>query len=219
MTGAAAAEAARWKSRARFLAWFTVGYNLLEGMVSIAFGVSDDSVALWGFGLDSLVEVASALVVLWRLRGDLHARATERERTATLAIGVLFLVLALSIAAGSALQLRAGRHPDSTLPGMVIAVASLSFMVWLWRAKAAAARALDSPALAGDAACSLACIQLSAVLLAGSAAYALLPRLWWADAAAGLGLAVLIAREGTGMIRAARKPDFQGGCGCHPGEG
>lgn len=210
--------ATNWRTRARLLAWFTVSYNLFEGLVSIGFGVHDDSVALWGFGLDSLVEVASALVVLWRLRGDLHTRATQRERTATLAIGGLFLLLALSISAGSALQLRAGRHPDTTVPGMVIAAASLSFMVWLWRAKRATARALDSRALEGDAACSLACIQLSAVLLAGSAVYALVPRLWWADAIAGLGLAILIAREGISMLRAARKPDFQGGCGCHAEE-
>lgn len=203
-----------WKRRALRLAWFTVAYNLLEGMVSLFFGLSDGSVALWGFGLDSLVEVASALVVLWRLRGDLQARATERERRATLAIGALFLLLALSILGGAVLQLRAGRHPDTTLPGILIALASLAFMVWLWRSKLEVARQLDSSALAGDAACSLACIQLSTVLLAGSAVFAAWPRLWWADAVAGLLLAGLIAREGAAMIRAARAPEFQGGCGC-----
>lgn len=207
-------DPAQWRRLALRLAWFTVAYNLLEGGVSIAFGVSEDSVALWGFGFDSLVEVGSALVVLWRLRGDLAAQAGARERRATLAIGGLFLLLAAGIVTGSTLQLLAGRHPETTLPGTVIALLSLSFMLWLWRSKLAVARALASPALAGDAACSLACIQLSAVLLAGSAAFALFPRLWWADAVAGLGLAVLILREGVTMIRAARRPDFAGGCGC-----
>lgn len=205
----------RWRSRALLLAWLTVAYNLVEGGVSIAFGVAEESVALWGFGLDSLVEVGSALVVLWRLRGDLQARATERERRATLIIGGLFLLLALSVTAGSLHQLAIREHPDTTLPGLVIAFLSLSFMVFLWRAKLRAARALDSAALHSDAACSRACIQLSAVLLFGSLVFLVFPALWWADAAAGLLLACLIAREGLEGIRAARRPDFTGGCGCH----
>lgn len=209
------ADQTRWRSRALLLAWLTVAYNLLEGGASIAFGVAEESVALWGFGLDSLVEVGSALVVLWRLRGDLQARATERERRATLAIGSLFLVLALCVAAGSLHQLLAREHPATTLPGLVIALLSLSFMVFLWRAKLRAARALDSAALRSDAACSLACIQLSGVLMAGSLVYLAFPALWWADAGAALLLAGLIAREGLEGIRAARRPGFTGGCGCH----
>ncbi len=206
---------ASWRQRALLLAWLTVGYNLLEGGVSIAFGVAEESVALWGFGLDSLVEVGSALVVLWRLRGDLQARATERERRATRVIGALFLLLAASVTAGSVHQLAAREHPDTTLPGLVIAALSLSFMVFLWRAKLRTARALDSATLRSDAACSLACIQLSAVLFLGSLLFLAVPALWWADAVAGLALAGLIAREGWEGIRAARHPDFTGGCGCH----
>lgn len=205
----------RWLRRAWLLAWFTVAYNLLEGAVSIRFGVGDDSVALWGFGFDSLIEVASALVVMARLRQGFAARATEAERKATSAIGWLFLLLALVVALGAILQLTARRHPPTTLPGLVIAVLSLSFMVYLWRAKLAVAQALDSSALRGDAACSLACIQLSGVLAAGSLLFLLSPRLWWVDGAAALALAVLIAREGRGMVTAARQPDFGGGCGCH----
>ncbi len=202
-----------WLKKALGLAWLTVLYNLVEGGVSIGFGVADGSVSLWGFGLDSFVEVASALVVFWRLR-DLWCAPAPRERKATLAIGGLFLVLALSVVTGSVIQLLRHEHPHSTLPGLVISLLSLSFMVYLWRAKRRVARALDSAALKADAACSLACIQLSSVLLAGSAVFYVAPELWWADAVAGLVLAVLIAREGIGMILAARKPDFQGGCGC-----
>lgn len=190
-----------------------MGYNLLEGGVSIGFGVADDSVALWGFGFDSLVEVASALVVLWRLR-DLAARATGRERRATLAIGGLFVLLALTIAGGSLTQLIQRRHPATTLPGLLIAALSLAFMVFLWRAKVRIARAMDSAALASDAACSLACIQLSGILFLGSLLFWAAPSLHWVDAAAGLGLAALIAREGLEGIRAARDPNFSGGCGC-----
>lgn len=200
-----------WRRRALWLSALTIGYNLLEGLVSMAFGWAGDSVALFGFGADSFIEVASALLVLWRLMD--HADP-KRERKATLAIGGLFLLLALGIAGGALWQLYSRVHPPTTLPGLVIALLSLSFMAFLWQAKRATARALDSATLAADAACSLACLQLSGVLFAGSLAFMLAPTLWWVDAAAALGLAILIAKEGVGMARAARSQDFTGGCGC-----
>jgi divalent metal cation (Fe/Co/Zn/Cd) transporter len=189
-------------------------YNLAEGGVSIAFGTADDSVALWGFGADSLIEVASAVLVMARLRHGFAAPATEAERRATLGIGGLFVLLALVVTAGALLQLGSGSHPATTVPGLVIAALSLAFMVFLWRAKRAAATALDSAALRSDAACSRACIQLSLVLFAGSLLFLLTPRLWWVDGAAALLLALLIGREGLESIRAARDPGFTGDCGC-----
>ena len=190
-------------------------YNLIEGGVSIAFGVSEASVALWGFGVDSLVEVGSAVAVLWRLRGDLRARASERERRANRFIGGLFLLLATSVALGAVQQLLQRAHPATTLPGGVIATLSLSFMFFLWRAKVRVAEALDSATLRSDAACSLACLRLSGVLLLGSLLFLLHPTLWWVDAVAALVLALLIAQEGRSILRASRHPNFTGGCGCH----
>lgn len=211
----AAADLRKWKTRALLLAWFTVSFNLLEGGVSVAFGLAEDSVALWGFGFDSFVEVASAMVVLWRLRGTLEAQALQKERRATLVIGSLFLLLAAGVMAGGAFQLLGRHRPDSSLPGVIVSLVSLAVMFWLWRSKLAAARALDSSTLRGDAACSLACIQLSGVLLGGSLVSMLFPVLWMADGVAACLLALLIAREGFEMVRAARKADFKGGCGCH----
>jgi divalent metal cation (Fe/Co/Zn/Cd) transporter len=204
-------NAAAWRRRALWLAGLTLAYNLVEGAVSMAFGWADDSVALFGFGADSFIEVASALLVLWKLmdHGDL-----ARERKATQRIGWLFLFLAFGIAGGGALQLTARAHPPTTLPGLVISALSLACMGFLWRAKRQAARALDSATLAADAACSLACIQLSVVLFVGSLLFLLAPTLWWVDAAAALGLALLIGKEGVGMVRAARSACFTGGCGC-----
>ena len=200
-----------WRRRALWLSGLTIAYNLLEGLVSMHFGWADDSVALFGFGADSFIEVASACLVLWKLldHGNL-----ARERKATSAIGWLFLGLGAGVAGGALLQLAGRRHPPTTLPGLVISALSLAFMVFLWRAKLRAAKALDSAALAADAACSRACIQLSAVLFAGSLVFLAAPSLWWADAAAALALALLIAREGLGMVRAARSACFTGGCGC-----
>ena len=215
---AVASERGRLVAWARLLARLTVGYNLLEGLVSMAFGAADESVALFGFGVDSFIEVGSALLVLWRLRTEESCRAADalaRERRATTGIALLFLALATGTAVGAVLQLASHRHPETTVPGVLVALVSIAFMVWLWRAKRRTAIALSSRALAGDAACSLVCIELSAVLLAGSLLFLLAPSLWWADAVAALALAALIAREGWRMLTAARRPDFDGGCGCH----
>jgi divalent metal cation (Fe/Co/Zn/Cd) transporter len=203
--------------RAILLSWLTIVYNLVEGAVSVYFGVADGSMALAGFGADSFIEVFSAALVLWRFRAEEGAGTAlpvERERRATLGIGVLFVLLAVGTAAGALAQLRAGGRPDTTLPGLVISAASLSFMFYLWRAKLAVARELDSCTVLKDADCSLACIKLSGVLLAGSAVFAAAPSLWWSDAAAALVLASFIASEGVRTIRAALKPGFAGGCGC-----
>lgn len=212
------ASPSRWMAYARFLAVFTVAYNLAEGLVSMGFGWADESLALFGFGADSFIEVGSALIVLWRLmetKGGCAATRLKKERRATLGIGALFLLLALGTALGAVFQLRARQHPATTLPGLIVSSLSLLFMVWLWRAKLRAARALDSRSLAGDAACSRVCIQLSAVLFLGSLLFAVVPGLWWADAGAALVLSGFIAWEGWAGIRAALRPDFSGGCGCH----
>ncbi len=212
-----ASQHKHWVRWILYLAWFTIGYNLLEGVVAIGFGVSDDSVALAGFGADSMIEVASAILVLWRFQSESKQQlmpSINRERRATMGIGVLFICLALGTTVASLTQLKGGSHPSTTLSGLVISVASLSFMFFLWRAKTKAAKALDSATVMKDAACSLACIKLSIILFAGSLLFVVYPSLWWIDSIAALGLALLIAKEGVETVSAARKPDFSGGCGC-----
>lgn len=206
-----------WVARVIALSWFTIAYNLVEGVVSMVLGVQDSSVALFGFGADSFIEMFSAMVVLWRFRDERIAQGSklERERKATLTIGWLFVALAAFTALGAIAQLAAGRHPATTIPGVVIALVSLTFMFALWAAKKRAAKELGSRTVAADAACSLACIKLSGVLLAGAAVFAVAPSLWWADAVAALVIAALIAREGREMIEHAKSKDFDGGgCGC-----
>lgn len=202
--------------RVILLSWFTIAYNLLEGLVSVWFGLSDGSMALAGFGADSFIEVFSAMLVLWRFRSEAAGACVpvERERRATLGIGALFVALAAATAAGALLQLRDGGHPRTTAPGLVISCLSLGFMFFLWRAKARLAVELDSATVLKDAACSLACIKLSSVLLLGSLLFLASPALWWTDAAAAMSLSLLIGFEGVETIRAARRPDFAGGCGC-----
>lgn len=205
-----------WNRRARILAGFTIAWNVVEGLVSMGFGFAEESVALFGFGLDSWVEVGSAAVVWWKLTRAPGCATTRRnqERTATRWISALFLILAGATALGAAAQLTTGNHPASTVPSLVVSVVSLTMMGFLWRAKKAAATALDSRTLAMDAACSLACIQLSTVLFVGSLVYVAIPTLWWADGLAALVLSAFIAREGWEGWTAAKKVDFEGGCGC-----
>jgi divalent metal cation (Fe/Co/Zn/Cd) transporter len=210
-------DRARWVRFALALAVITMGFNLLEGLVSIGFGWEDQSLALFGFGVDSLVEVASAALIYWRFRqdGDLaRAASSGRERLATRSIGIMLLVLAAGTAAGAALQLASHRHPGTTLPGILVSLVSLAAMFLLWRGKTRAAAALDSRAMKSDASCSLACMQLSSVLLVGSLLFWWSPRLWWVDAVTALVVSALIAQEGWSGFRASLKPDFSGGCGC-----
>lgn len=213
--GADPAERARWVRRARFLAWFTIGYNLLESLAGIGFGIADESLALLGFGIDSCIEMTSAIFVLWRLGAELsgHERQAQRERRAGLAVAILLILLGVGTIMGSGWLLWTRQHPESTLAGGIIAAASLSFMFWLWRAKLAAAAALGSQTLHQDAACALGCIALSTTLLIGSVIYAVAPALWWVDAVAALIIAVLIVREGVGGLRASLAGQTAG-CGC-----
>jgi divalent metal cation (Fe/Co/Zn/Cd) transporter len=205
-----------WHRRALWLAGATIAWNLIEGLVAMGFGYAEESVALFGFGVDSWVEVGSAGVVYWKLTRASGCATTRRanERRATRRISGLFLALAAATAFGAVAQLVAGRHPDSSVPSLVVSAVSLAFMGFLWQAKKATATALDSRTLAMDAACSLACIQLSGVLFAGSLLFLAVPSLWWADAAAALALSGLIAREGWEGWKATGKADFAGGCGC-----
>lgn len=206
---------ARWVEVAVGLALATMAFNLLEGAVSLWFGWEGHSVALSGFGGDSLVEVAAAALIYWRFRRDRgHEAGAVRERLATRGIGGMLLALAGVTAAGSVLDLVHHARPGTTLPGVLISIASLAVMFVLWRAKLRTAAALESPAMRSDAACSLACMQLSTVLLGGSLLFWMAPRLWWVDAATALGVSALIAREGLESTRASFKPDFSGGCGC-----
>lgn len=208
----------KWVAKAIRLSWFTISYNLVEGVVSIWFGVAEDSVALAGFGADSLIEVASAFLVLWRFQGtssNSDRFPIARERSATIGIGILFIFLALITVFGALSQLRSGIHPTTTLPGLVVSTLSLSFMFYLWRSKERVGKALNSPTVLKDAECSLACIKLSFILFGGSLVYMTLPGLWWADSVAALLLSFFIAKEGIETVQAARKSDFAGGCGCH----
>ena len=182
--------------RGRRLEYFTVAYNSAEALASLAAGAYAGSVSLVGFGLDSVIEVASGAALLWRLRRDLdRARRERAERTALRIVGWCFLALAAYIAweAGSALVRR--EAPQRSIAGIVVAAAAVVVMPWLARAKRRVAAGIASGALQADSRQADFCAYLSAIMLAGLLLNAVLGW-WWADPAAGLAMVPIIAKEG-----------------------
>ena len=185
------AERERLSRRARLLARVSVGYNVLEAAIAIAAGLAAGSVALLGFGLDSAIEVSSAVIILWQFR---HALPESRERAALRAIAVSF-ALAAYVSYEAVRTLVSGTDPDSSPVGIGLAIASILIMPWLSRAQRATGKALGSKAVEADGNQTRLCAYLSAVLLAGLGLNATLG--WgWADPAAALVIAAVAVREG-----------------------
>lgn len=186
--------------RGLHLAVFTVLYNLMEGIIAIASGVVAASVALVGFGVDSFVETASAVVVGWRFSYEMKqlpdAKTERAEKMAARIAGVLLLALSLYLLVDSGRRLLGwGREPESSGIGIALTSISVLVMPFLGRAKLRIARQIGSKALRADAYESIACAWLSGTTLAGlvlNAAFGW----WWADPLAALCLIPLIVREG-----------------------
>ncbi len=195
--------------RGAALEGLTVAYNALEGIVAIAAGLAAGSVALTGFGVDSVVEVTSGVVVWWRLRAELgaaRAGAAVEGRAARWA-GVLLLALAVYIVGESGRRLLTGDRPGESVVGIALMVLSLIVMPLLARAKLRLAASLGSRALRADAQETIVCAWLSATTLLGLALNAGLGW-WWADPVAALGMLPLIVREGVEAWRGeAREGD------------
>ena len=183
---------ARLGRRAQQLAAASVAYNLLEAVVSIVAGAAASSIALVGFGLDSLVEMSSGLVILWQFR---HRMPETRERQALRMIGISFFSLAAYVSFASARALVGGGGADPSRVGIAVAGVSLLVMPSLSWAQRRTGRRLGSGAVVADSSQTLLCTYLSAVLLAGLALNAAFGW-WWADAVVGLVVAGLAVREG-----------------------
>lgn len=193
------AERDRWARRAGWLVVATLSYNVLEAGVALWAAAAAASVALLGFGLDSAIEVAAGLVALWRirleLRGGERAVAGRGERRAHRLIGVTFLLLAAYIVFEAVHGLLGGGRAEESVPGIVLAAASLFIMPALAWAKLRAAARLGSRALRAEAHETLACAWLSLALLLGLGLNAVVG--WtWADPLAALLMVPWLLREG-----------------------
>jgi divalent metal cation (Fe/Co/Zn/Cd) transporter len=180
--------------RARVLAWAGVGWHAVEAAVAIAAGLAASSIALVGFGADSMVEASAGFVLLWRLAG---ARATSEhaERRAQKLIAASFFLIAAYVGVEAARSLIGGHEPDASVVGIALAVVTLVAMPPLAIAKARVGERLGSSATKSEGRQNMLCAYLSAALLVGLTANAALGW-WWADPVTALAIAAVAVREG-----------------------
>jgi divalent metal cation (Fe/Co/Zn/Cd) transporter len=183
------------------LNYTTIAYNVVEAVVSLAAGLVAGSVALVGFGIDSVIEVTASGAAQWRLRTDLDAASRERvERRTHRIIGWSFIALAAYVLFESAKSLWLKEKPDPSAVGLVMLTLSAVVMPELARAKRRVAHGLSSNALRADAMQTSLCAYLSIIALGGVALNALFGW-WWADPVAALAMTPLIIREGIEGLR------------------
>jgi divalent metal cation (Fe/Co/Zn/Cd) transporter len=199
---------------ATLLALITIFYNLLEGVVSVWFGAEDETISLFGFGLDSFVEVISGIGI-WHMvrrlgKGDPADRDPFEQRALRIT-GAAFFLLAAGLAATAMISIQQGHHPETTSWGVIISLVSIASMWLLIHYKVKVGKELNSPAILADAACTRTCLQLSVVLLVASVGY-LLTGIGWLDAAGTLAIALLSVREGREAFAKAR--GLACGCSC-----
>lgn len=179
------------------LLWATILYNVVEGVVAVAAGLAAGSVSLTGFGFDSGIEVAAAVIVLLRVRSEArHGTVDEdKERRALKAVAVTFFVLAAYVTIGGVRDLLVGSTPETSVVGIVLTTLSVLIMPALARYKRINGERLGSRLVVADAAETKLCSWLSVSTLAGLVLYALVG--WtWLDSVAGFVIAYFAVREG-----------------------
>jgi len=183
--------------------YFTVGWNVIEGVIAIGAGAIAGSIALVGFGLDSTIEVASGMILIWRLRKHGFSDEEDEERAekkAVFFVGATFFLLALYVICESGKTLFFQDQPGESLLGIILAIVSLMVMPFLAVWKKKIADEINSRALRADALETLACSYLSFTLLLGLGANALFGW-WWADPLAALAMVYFLVKEGTEAVR------------------
>ncbi len=156
---------------ALWLAILTILYNLAEGLISIYFGAEDETLTLFGFGVDSFIEVMSGIGILamvLRIRRNPDTPRSQFESTALRITGASFYILAAGLGITAIYNLFTRHTPETTIPGLIISIASITLMIGLVAGKRRVGRALDSAPILADANCTMVCIYMSLVLLASS---------------------------------------------------
>lgn len=188
----------RYWNYALALALFTIFYNLAEGVVSIFFGVSDEALTLFGFGVDSFIEVLSGIGILamvLRIRQHPEAPRSQFEKTALRITGASFYLLVAGLALTAIYNIVTGHKPTTTLPGLIISLISIAIMWLLVMGKRQVGRTLHSQPILSDANCTMVCIYMSVVLLVSSLIYQF-TGFGFVDSIGALGLIWFSYREG-----------------------
>jgi len=183
------------------LSYLTVGYNVIEGIISIIAGALAGSIALIGFGLDSFIESISGGVMIWRFsQGDKEEEEEERiEKRATRLVAYTFFILGAYVLYESIKKLVVSEIPEPSLLGIIVAIVSLILMPILFYMKFKTAKALNSSSLIADAKETLACMFLSVALLLGLGLN-YLAGIWQADPIVGLFIVAFLVKEGYGIL-------------------
>jgi divalent metal cation (Fe/Co/Zn/Cd) transporter len=195
------------------LALITIFYNIVEGVVSVAFGIRDETIALFGFGLDSFVEVISGIGIwhmISRMRINTVSTADRFEQTALKVTGTAFYILAIGLIMTAAISLFKGHRPETTFWGIMVAIISISLMWMLIHYKVKIGKQHQSQALLADADCSKACVYLSIVLLVSSVVYEI-TGIGGFDSVGAVGIALLSLKEGR---EAFDKAKGKSACSC-----
>ena len=201
---------------ALWLALFTIFYNLAEGLISVYFGFSDETLTLFGFGVDSFIEVMSGigiLVMILRIRQNPGTPRSQFEVTALRITGTAFYLLAAGLATSAIYNLFTAHKPTTTLPGLIISLVSIAIMWALVAGKRKVGRALNSSPILADANCTMVCIYMSIVLLASSLIYEI-TGLGFIDSLGALGLIYFSINEGKESFEKASGLE----CGCDDDE-
>ncbi|MBP9582760.1 MAG: cation transporter [Ignavibacteriaceae bacterium] len=199
------------------LSLITIFYNLAEGVVSVAFGLDDETLALFGFGLDSFVEVISGIGILHliiRMKRNPVAERDTFERTALKITGFSFYLLAAGLVIASILLIINNVKPETTIVGIIISLISIITMYALVHYKLKVGRALNSDAIIADANCTKTCFYLSFILLASSLSYEIF-KIGYLDIAGSLGVAYFAFKEGKESIEKSNSEKLS--CSCEDG--
>ena len=195
------------------LAIFTIVYNIVEGLVSTYFGYNDESLVLFGFGVDSFVEVVSGFGILQmvlRIRKNPDSAKSKMEITALKITGYGFYVLVAGLVVSAGLEVYEKHHPITTVWGIFISLVSIVVMIWLYRTKVSLGRKLDSAPIIADGRCTLVCVYMSVILLISSLVYQY-TGFAWLDVLGSLGLAWFAFTEGREALEKAAGKE----CCCH----
>lgn len=199
------------------LSIITIGYNLVEGIVSTFFGASDETLALFGFGVDSFVEVLSGIGIahmILRMKNHPVQKRDQFEVTALKITGVAFYLLVLGLVAGAILVTVYGAQPDTTLAGIIISSISILTMYFLYRSKLNVGQELKSEPIISDAHCTKTCFYLSFILLGSSLIYEFL-KIPYIDALGSLGIAWYAFKEGREAFAKAKTKSLTCSDDCH----
>lgn len=183
--------------RAFWLEWITAAWMVVEAAVAIASGLAAGSLTLIAFGADSVIELLSACLLLWRLRVELRERekfSEATERTAGRVGAVLLVALSVYVVASAAWSLWRRTGQEFSAPGLALAMLAIPIMAVLASAKRRLAEAIDSAALRADAVESIACLYLSCVAVVGLLAQRAIGA-WWIDGASALALTPFLIKE------------------------